>query len=87
MKKLLMLALAVTVVAVPMAGAQAQYHHGPQQYPRGWGPHRGPDRVGYYHGYRGYRQFRPGYRRHNDGLWYPAAAFAIGAIIGGAMSH
>ncbi len=54
---------------------------------RGWGPYRGPDRRGYYHGYRGYHDRRPGYRRHSDGLWYPAAAFALGAIIGGALNN
>lgn len=54
---------------------------------RGWGPHRGNDGPGYYHGYRGYRDRHPGYRRHSDGLWYPAAAFALGAIIGGALNN
>lgn len=42
---------------------------------------------GYWHGHRGYRYARPGYRRYNDGLWYPLAAFTAGAIIGGAISH
>ncbi|ATN33317.1 BA14K family protein [Rhizobium sp. ACO-34A] len=41
---------------------------------------------GYYHGHRGYRDYRPGYRRHNDGWWYPLAAFGAGAIIGGAIA-
>jgi hypothetical protein len=40
----------------------------------------------YYNGYRGYREYRPGYRRYND-AWYPAAAFITGAIIGGALSN
>lgn len=44
------------------------------------------DRYGWYRGHRGYRDFRPGYRRHSDGYWYPLAAFAIGSIIGGAMT-
>lgn len=48
---------------------------------------REPDRRGYYHGYRGYHDRRPGYRRSNDGLWYPAAAFALGAIIGGTINR
>lgn len=39
----------------------------------------------YYNGHRGYRDYRPGYRRHN-GAWFPLAAFATGAIIGGALS-
>lgn len=40
----------------------------------------------YYNGHRGYRERRPGYRRHN-GWWFPPAAFALGAIIGGATSQ
>lgn len=44
------------------------------------------ERHGYYHGHRGYRDRRPGYRRHNDGWWYPLAAFGAGAIIGGAIA-
>lgn len=43
-------------------------------------------RGGYYNGYRGYRDYRPGYRRHND-FWFPAAAFITGAIVGGAISN
>lgn len=43
-------------------------------------------RQGYYNGHRGYRDRRPGYRQHN-GMWFPLAAFATGAIIGGAMSQ
>lgn len=43
-------------------------------------------RGGYYfNGYRGYRNYRPGYRRHND-FWFPAGAFIAGALIGGALS-
>ncbi|AYM04606.1 MULTISPECIES: BA14K family protein [Agrobacterium] len=45
-----------------------------------------PPRDGYYNGHRGYRDRRPGYRYHN-GYWFPLAAFAAGAIIGGAMSQ
>ncbi|MFD1746672.1 BA14K family protein [Rhizobium helianthi] len=40
---------------------------------------------GYYNGYRGYRERRSGYRYHN-GYWFPLAAFAAGAIIGGATA-
>jgi hypothetical protein len=40
----------------------------------------------YYGGYHGYRGYRSGYRRHNDGYWYPLAAFGAGAIIGGALA-
>lgn len=38
----------------------------------------------YYRGYRGYDHRRSGYRYHN-GYWFPLAAFAAGAIIGGAI--
>ncbi|MGE7371264.1 BA14K family protein [Neorhizobium sp. NPDC001467] len=43
-------------------------------------------RAGWYNGHRGYRDRRAGYRYHN-GYWYPLAAFAAGAIIGGAASR
>ncbi|MBP1850364.1 BA14K family protein [Rhizobium halophytocola] len=42
-------------------------------------------RADHYRGYRGYRSHRRGYRYHN-GYWFPLAAFATGAIIGGAVS-
>lgn len=41
---------------------------------------------GYYNGHRGFRRHRHGYRYHN-GYWFPPAAFAIGAIIGGAIAN
>lgn len=44
------------------------------------------DRYGWYRGHRGYRYYRPGYRRHGD-FWFPAAAFITGAIIGSALSQ
>jgi BA14K-like protein len=40
----------------------------------------------YWRGHRGYRERRAGYRYHN-GYWYPLAAFAAGAIIGGAIAN
>lgn len=91
MKRLLIAALVTTLIGAPIANARDQHdrygygnRHQPK-YPKGWGPHRGPDRAGYYRGYRGYRDHQRGYRRHSDGLWYPAAAFALGAIIGGTL--
>lgn len=39
----------------------------------------------YWRGHRGYRHARPGYRRQGD-LWFPPAAFALGAILGGAIA-
>lgn len=44
------------------------------------------DRYRYYHGHRGYNDYRPGYRRNNDGFWYPLAAFGLGAAIVGGMA-
>ncbi len=40
----------------------------------------------YYHGYRGYRDRRAGYRYYN-GYYFPAAAFLAGAIVGGAITN
>ena len=54
---------------------------------RNW--NRGFERRGgyaYYRGHRGYRDYRPGYRRHGD-FWFPPAAFIAGAIIGGALAN
>ncbi|KSV79969.1 hypothetical protein N185_02195 [Sinorhizobium sp. GW3] len=66
-------------------------HH--RRRPPGWhGGYRprpgwdGGYRYGYYNGHRGYRYERYGYRRHNDGWWYPLAAFGTGVIIGGAIA-
>ena len=47
---------------------------------------RRDNRRGYYNGHRGYSYHRPGYRQYN-GYWFPLAAFATGAIIGGAMNQ
>ena len=44
------------------------------------------NRYGYYNGHRGYRERRRGYRYH-DGWWFPPAAFALGAIVGGAIAN
>lgn len=32
---------------------------------------------GNWRGHRGFRNARPGYRRHVDGFWYPRAAFTV----------
>lgn len=42
--------------------------------------------VYYLNGHRGFRDYRPGYRRYND-FWFPAGAFIAGAIIGGALNQ
>jgi len=44
------------------------------------------ERRGWYNGHRGYRERRSGYRYH-DGWWFPPAAFALGAIVGGAIAN
>lgn len=49
-------------------------------------PRREHYRDRYWHGHRGYRDYRPGYRRHDDGWWYPLAAFGLGAAIIGGMA-
>ncbi|WP_312943351.1 BA14K family protein [Agrobacterium sp.] len=51
-----------------------------------WDSRPSRDRYGWYNGHRGYSDRRPGYRYHN-GYWFPMAAFAAGAIIGGAMQQ
>lgn len=40
----------------------------------------------YFNGHRGYRDYRPGYRRYND-FWFPAGAFVAGALIGSAIAN
>ncbi len=50
---------------------------------RGYHRHGG---SAYYNGHRGYRERRPGYRRHGD-FWFPLAAFAAGAVIAGAIAN
>jgi hypothetical protein len=57
------------------------------QYREDWrrsGYHRRGDDA-YYNGHRGYHERRSGYREYN-GMWFPLAAFATGAIIGGAAT-
>ncbi|MBR7651812.1 BA14K family protein [Brucella oryzae] len=68
-------------------GSRHGHWRGHRPGPRpGW--HGRPYRPGpgYWNGYRGDRYYRHGYRRHNDGWWYPLAAFGAGAIIGGAIA-
>ena len=38
-------------------------------------------REGWYHGHRGYRDRRPGFRFYN-GFWFPNAAFSFGFSVG-----
>lgn len=60
-------------------------HHRDWRHGRDWRRDRDMRRYGWYNGHRGYRERRSGYRYHN-GYWFPLAAFATGAIIGGAMN-
>ena len=74
-------AQAVTFARVPVPDASAvekvqyRYDRRERHAERRW------------HGHRGYRDRRPGYRRHSDGWWYPLAAFGLGAAIGGAIAN
>jgi hypothetical protein len=100
MKKISVLGLSVAMLAGSMLPSQAMpltvapatgsdvvtvqyWRDGPpprRYYGRDYG------RPGYYGGYRGYREHRPNHR-YRDGYWYPLAAFAAGAIIGGAIAQ
>ena len=59
---------------------------------RSHGGHGGYNRIyrrnghHYYHGHRGYDHYRHGYRRYGN-YWFPLAAFATGAIVGGAIAN
>lgn len=70
-------------VPVPSASAVEQVQY---RYERRERMHRRDRAERRWHGHRGYRDRRPGYRRHSDGWWYPLAAFGLGAAIGGAVS-
>lgn len=89
-------------VSLPADLIQAQYrgqrrvyrsgrtYRGSRYYRGGRGYYRGPRVVyrggrGYYRGHRGYRYYRPGYRRYGS-YWFPPAAFAVGALLGGALA-
>ncbi len=86
LKRLAALALASAVVLTSFVPSQAAM---PLPAPVVSGTsdvvHVDRKRPGYYRGHRGYRHHRPGYRYHN-GYWFPLAAFATGAIIGGAIA-
>lgn len=69
---------------------QAQYRGQRRVYRSGRTYYRSPRIVrrggyGWYGGHRGYRYYRPGYRRYG-GYWFPPAAFAVGALLGGALA-
>lgn len=97
MKKIVSMVCAATIAAgaamsaapafaapiTPMPKAETANPVVDVQYRRG-GYYRGGG-YGYYNGHRGYRDYRPGYRRHGD-YWFPAAAFLGGAIIGGMLA-
>ena len=61
---------AVPVAAMPMARQPAASSSNIEQV-------KVVIRYGNWRGHRGYRNARPGYRRHSDGFWYPRAAFAV----------
>ena len=57
--------------------------HNSNNRPGNW---NGNDRPGHWNGHDGRRDYRKGYRRSNDGWWYPLAAFGAGAVLGGALT-
>ncbi|WP_455274091.1 BA14K family protein [Rhizobium herbae] len=67
----------------PSQAVGVQYRRDREDWRR-QGYHRRGDRD-YYNGHRGYSERRRGYREYN-GMWFPLAAFATGAIIGGAAT-
>ncbi|CAN0564623.1 unnamed protein product, partial [Laminaria digitata] len=71
-------AAAAPISELPVVNAQARRDHRRGFYRQG--------NQGFYNGHRGYRQQRRGYRQHN-GWWFPAGAFVLGAIIGGALAQ
>ena len=91
------LAASMSVASIAPAGAAPAYI--PKQAPevtsdvelvkhRKW--HRRyyhDDDYSWYRGHRGYKYYRPGYRRHDNGFWFPLAAFAAGALITGAITN
>lgn len=74
---------AFTQIPIPTQADRSTNVQEVQYRDRGYYRRSGRD---YYNGHRGYRDYRPGYRRHN-GVWFPLAAFATGAIIGGAIAN
>ncbi|HTO32901.1 MAG TPA: BA14K family protein [Pararhizobium sp.] len=84
--------VAFTQIPVPVTAERAgdvvdvQYRHHRRD---GDDWRRGYHRRGgysYYNGHRGYRYHRHGYREYN-GMWFPLAAFATGAIIAGSAAQ
>lgn len=71
----------------PRPGYQGPRGHygGPRGHYNGQRGYYQRGRYNYYNGHRGYNAYRPGYRQYN-GWWFPAAAFATGALIGGAIA-
>lgn len=86
LKRLAALALASAVVLTSFVPSQAAMPL-PAPVVKGTSDvvHVDRKRPYYYRGHRGYTHRRPGYRYHN-GYWFPLAAFATGAIIGGAIA-
>ncbi|SMC92106.1 BA14K-like protein [Rhizobium sp. RU36D] len=76
--------MAMPRVAVPAAPASDVVNV--QYYDGYYGRRHYRDDGYYYRGHRGYREYRPGYRRHDNGMWFPLAAFAAGALIAGAVA-
>jgi hypothetical protein len=74
----------ITQPAQDVEAVQHRWRHGDDMRRR-HGYYRRGDMV-YYNGHRGYYERRHGYREYN-GMWFPLAAFATGAIVGGAIAQ
>lgn len=72
--------------AAPLGPMQPGLHaDGVQQIQYRRGGYYRSGNYHYYNGHRGYNYYRPGYRNYN-GWWFPGAAFAAGALVGGAIA-
>lgn len=65
---------------------ERQFRREMQREQRDFQRERRNARNAYHNGYRGHRQRQPGYV-FRDGWWFPPAAFALGAIVGGAIAN
>ena len=77
------LSASFAAAAVPASSAQMFVPHIQTIQYRPWMRHHDGSN---WNGYRGYRDYRPGYRRHGD-YWFPLGAFAAGALITGAIAN
>lgn len=85
-------AMAAPVMTVPLVAPQSDTTLVQQRWDRRDRREMRRDRFerrgnsAWYNGRRGYRERRAGYRQYN-GWWFPPAAFALGAIVGGSVNR